>query len=245
MTIHHSQSQAHGFEFEDNIKSLFYPKSKTSYLSLWDVEKEDNNDAVPVSIKTSKNNVIYLSGSIGFFSIDEKFQMFFLKYKQVGDYKEPVECTRFTITPEEKKQLIGEYTLDIVTEFHNGLKTFPLGDHEAARLYGKEMNESLEAKYNSCIKLNPKVGNKDNQRRLQCSVQYETLFSIVKNKVVTKAVGGFIKIDGKKLGSIYAPPRERKSTDDESFKVIEGGKKDVVSKTAQSINTQKSKKAFA
>lgn len=104
---------------------------------------------------------------------------------------------------------------DIVKKINEELKKFLPGKHESAREYGKRKNKHIKENFNSNVILNPKIGNTDNQRRLQCSINSNILNDIIKNKHSIKSINGIIDVDGGKINKIFSPLRFRKTHNSE------------------------------
>ena len=229
----HTQSQAHGFTFEDNMKIALYPTAPIgNYLSPWDIEAENNPENLPVSMKVSGSNEICLSSALAFLSITEPYRIELLQYKQVDNMKVPARLIRALIMPEEHKKLIGNLTPVIISDFDKEVKQIKIGDHEAGREFAKNKGKHLKEKYGSLITLNSKIGASDNQRRVQASLLVRYLLEVVENCVCYDAVDGIVNVDGKRIEPIHSPIRFRKSKA-VNFVVITGGKIETVADIAE------------
>lgn len=114
-------------------------------------------------------------------------------YDQIDKVKQfhTVYEFHFRMTEGERKRLYGELTLEEVTDFHEHLKTFGLGEHEAASDWAKKRKLALAPRATGAIQLNPKIDSKK-QRRLQCSAPLERLKAACDNTCeYTGATGGY------------------------------------------------------
>ena len=97
----------------------------------------------------------------------------------------------FRLTDGEKKRLYGELTLEEVSYFHDTLKSYGLGQHEAASAWAKAHKLALAHRATGAIQLNPKIDSK-RQRRLQCSAPLELLKGACDDtREFTHASGGY------------------------------------------------------
>ncbi|MDI9357294.1 MAG: hypothetical protein QM536_09755 [Chitinophagaceae bacterium] len=135
-----SKNQLHGKKYEDHIKSAFSGSSDSerSPQSNWDIEKKyDKEFGFPTSIKTTKNNIVGLSDTRSFWSINESFRMLVGCYKQTNAVKEFFILYEFIISAEEHKFLLRELSYNEIEKFHNHLLTFKKGKHEEARIFAE------------------------------------------------------------------------------------------------------------
>lgn len=179
-----SNNQMHGKSFEDFIKSTFRGSSDNGRTptSIFDIEADfDKELHLDTSIKTTKkslrnNEVFPLSDARRIFSLDNDFRMLIGLYEQKSEKKFFGCILEYIIKIENIKKLKGEISLEQIADFHNSLKAYPIGEHEAARRFHRIKNKELKDK--TLITLNPKVDTK-NQRRLQCSLKRQVLESIL------------------------------------------------------------------
>jgi hypothetical protein len=177
-------NQLHGKKLEDLIKAEYSGSSDQGRISTsaFDIEaKYDSCLHLDTSVKCKKikknnNELIELADARRFFDLDQNFRVLLIRYTQVGEIKTVVSIIEYIITQDALNKMKGDLTLDIVTDFHNALKSYPFGKHKEARIFHKQRNKELKGL--SSIKLNPKVDSKT-QRRLQCSIQREKLESFL------------------------------------------------------------------
>lgn len=184
-----SKNQLHGKRIEDWIKSAFPGASdhERDADSMWDIESDfDKEKKLPTSIKSNKAKSkqelpthIELADARRFFSIDEAFRLLVCVYIQSGIVKQVYSLLEYVIDENMLHALYGNLTLQVVQKFHEDIKTFSKGEHVAARSFAQSEKRRIENDYHSLVKLNPKIGNKDNQRRLQCSLPIKHLNTIV------------------------------------------------------------------
>ena len=79
----------------------------------------------------------------------------------------------FCLNEKERLRLYGTLAFDEVSQFHETLKTYGVGNHAAARVWAKQQKKLLGPRCGA-IKLNAKIDSK-RQRRLQCSARLSEL----------------------------------------------------------------------
>ncbi|NJM50485.1 MAG: hypothetical protein HC843_06010 [Sphingomonadales bacterium] len=180
-----SVNQLHGKRFEDFIKGCgLFPGASDQSRSVtagFDIEaKFDRSKGLATSIKASGNDTIGLSDARRFFSVIQPYRMIVGRYRQSGGQKVFAEVHECILSQEAIVTLHGAMTLEIVTDFHEGLllNNFPQDQHLAARAWAQDRKAAL-AQVETKIILNPKIDSKS-QRRLQCSVHLGDLIEVSK-----------------------------------------------------------------
>lgn len=196
-----TSNQLHGKKFEDFIKAcgMFPGSSDSSRLvtAAFDIEARFDRSGLnlPTSIKSSGSDGIGLSDARRFFAINVPYRMIVGLYDQSQDQKISATIHEFIITAKVSSALRGSVTLQMVSDFHQGLLLdhFPRGQHLAARAWAKARKATISG-LETKIVLNPKIDSKS-QRRLQCSVYLKDLIASCKADgqyiLHDKAIGDF------------------------------------------------------
>lgn len=219
MVFHYmSENQLHGKKYEKYIMNAF-PKALSKELPItshWDILSEyDEELFIPTSIKTTKNNIIWLSDARNFISNHESFRLIVAQYNQKNGYKEFYNLLEFIITPEILDKIIGDLKIDFVKEFHESINKFGYGKENQilARDISKKFKE-LNKETKTLITLNPKIDSK-RQRRLQCSIKISDLIKVIQPNVFNNFYKGVnIKVN------IEGSPRKFKKTSQFTNEII-------------------------
>ena len=167
---------AHGKRYEDSIKASFIGASDCRRVntSKWDIEsKFDKIRNIPTIIKTTKSDTVCMADATRFWGIDLfPYRLLIGTYNQNGDIKDFSKMYEFIISEEEHNKIIGNLSLEEVSQFHNDICSFKYGQHEKAREFAK--NKKIDLQYKTLVQLNPKIDS-DSQRRLQCSLSIKLL----------------------------------------------------------------------
>ena len=163
MGILRKERNAHGFRFEERVIKELNLVPEENYTAKWDAY--DSN--TPISIKC-----ISKTGNIDCGSIVRMFGHFAVPGWDmiVGRHQNKVlqAVFRYSFTDQICKDLIGDLTLEDVKEFDEGVKSFPPGYHEEARMYAKEWKREYKPKM-GLLTVQPKIDSKK-QRRVQCGI---------------------------------------------------------------------------
>ena len=163
-----TESQAHGFAWEDYIKKEVYKiQDKAAYTRKNDIDSHENTiDGCAVSIKTSGGVSVDMGDAQRIFEATngEPYHMIVIQYEQSDDRKILKTVLEVDLTG-ARRLLFGDLTAEEISEFSAHLKRIPQG-----RVENKDyLIRSLELnKRSKDIQLRPKVDSKK-QRRLQCS----------------------------------------------------------------------------
>lgn len=206
--VNYKAVQGHGKVFENIIKAAFDASDcKRNPNARFDIEsKFDKCGKLNTSIKTSKNNIICMADARRVFSITTNFRLIVLQYEQCENEKIPKVLYEFLPTTEEWADIKGDLPYKEVEDFHEKIKKFKNGTHEEAREYSKKIKNELLKKYTTSLMLNPKIDSKE-QRRLQASINLDTLINHIKNKNTIQAVNGSIMYKGISIGRIISSSR--------------------------------------
>ena len=164
MGILRKERNAHGFRFEERVIKELNLVPEENYTAKWDAY--DSN--TPISIKC-----ISKTGNIDCGSIVRMFGHFAVPGWDmiVGRHQNKVlqAVFRYSFTDQICKDLIGDLTLEDVKEFDEGVKSFPPGYHEEARMYAKEWKREYKPKM-GLLTVQPKIDSIV-QRRVQCGIK--------------------------------------------------------------------------
>lgn len=202
-------NQLHGNAFEDLLRPGF-PGSAANpqaHDAVFDFAAGDDPlSGLPTSVKTTGNQTVCLADARRGFDCIEPFRLLVGVYNQSGDTKEVRAIHEFHVTAKEWNDIKGDLTREEVSAFHDGIKSFGLGDHVAGQVWAKAKKRELKSSHPStAIQLNPKIDSK-RQRRLQASISLKALIQgIADHNCYTS---GYRGVD---LPMVLASsPRERK-----------------------------------
>jgi len=97
-------------------------------------------------------------------------------YKQDKNIKKVILSDFVSVSETQLKRLRGGLTLSEIEQLSEKLKSFPVGEHEAAREWYKSILHEYKDK--TMFTINFKVDSK-NQRRIQCSLSIENLYKVL------------------------------------------------------------------
>jgi hypothetical protein len=181
-----SKNQLHGKKYEDYLKLAFSDSINEKYNNQWDVDKSyDNDNNLPTQIKTTGSNYVDLADARRFWLIQEPYRLLIAKYEQLKNIKQFNLLYEFNISIEEHSKLLGDITYNEIKDFHNNLINYKTGFHSAARVFAQE--KKILFALRSIIKLNPKIDSK-NQRRLQCSININSLLINIKEQNIYSGI---------------------------------------------------------
>ena len=210
-----SQSQGHGFRFENSTRaSIFDMSPENNNTDKHDIPKEKNkyDKNENCSIKTTGSTTICCGdlGSYNDYNFDEKNTLIVIKYKQEGPYKILLCIYEIDYNVDCHKHLFGHLTKEDIEKYVEKVKSIPknVGGEEAKNIFdylGEK--KKLEKKYALKIQINPKVDS--SQSRVQCSIPNfeETLKDYITYKSSLDAPN---RVRGKYIiPSIISPCRSR------------------------------------
>lgn len=215
-------SQGHGKSFETQVKQNFQGSSdeKRSPTSAFDIEgKFDKDKGLPTQVKACKvgkgkaKTIVCMADARRQSKIAEPFRMVVVEWEQKSEHKHAKRVVELIFKNKTWKNKVFVFPEKAVRLLHEKIARYGPGSEntKAARLFAKNAVKALKEKYKSIVGLNPKIGEKDNQRRLQCSAALEDLITLADEKTIfeknkdTGAVGyedasvGVVKSESRKL----------------------------------------------
>lgn len=172
--------QEHGFTFETWIRNTFFDSFKAdSYTGKWDISKEANAHygGVPVSVKTAKyGSSVGLGDALRQFRIDEDFLLIVGFWKQEKEKKRFVNLVAIPVTVALWQSLWHPITIKDLQRLDAVIKDRSLTPQQA-RIEAQHI-KSQPSFTQAHITVNPKIDSKG-QRRLQCTLGFSTIFSVL------------------------------------------------------------------
>jgi hypothetical protein len=164
-----TESQAHGFTWEDHIKKEVYKiQGNAAYTRKNDIDSHENtidSKAVNISIKTSGSLSVDMGDARRVYEgTSEPLHMVLIQYTQQGGQKVLKSVLEVDLTG-AREELFGSLTLAEVVGFHEELKKIPHGQVQNKDYLKHSAELNTKSKH---LVLRPKVDSKS-QRRLQCS----------------------------------------------------------------------------
>lgn len=203
-----TEVQRHGYVWETWVADTFFGGYRqASYTQEWDIPAEANKDrgGIPANPKVARLGApIDLSDALRQFDIDEPFLLIIGYWKQEGDSKRIVNAIAARVEPEQWRKLWGDVTRADVEQLDAIVKDRSLAPAEARR---RAQAMKRAAPFNTAaIQMNPKIGA-DGQRRLQCSLTFDAVFTHLApgaNRAPVKVA----ELWGVPVpGPFYSPPR--------------------------------------
>lgn len=175
-----AEVQQHGVVFEEWIRNTFFDGYEPeSYTQKWDIPADANlrHGGVPVNPKAAKyRTAIGLGDALRQYDIAEPFILLVGFWQQDGDTKRFVNIVAPKIHPEVWRMMWGPVTRADLERLDALIKDRSI-DYREVRIRAQAMKK--EHPFNeSLIVLNPKIGS-TGQRRLQCSLRFDHLFSLL------------------------------------------------------------------
>tara|TARA_Y100000741_G_scaffold357625_1_gene335720 strand:- start:548 stop:1309 length:762 start_codon:yes stop_codon:yes gene_type:complete len=212
-----SQSQKHGFIFENSVRNkIFNLEEEKNNTDKYDIPKEKNilDENENVSIKTTGSNCICTSDIQRFnnYDFESNNTLILLKYSQNGGNKTIQNIYEINYSKELHTHLFGDLSEQEILNYVSNVKKIPKtvkGD-EAKQIfdYLVEQKKIYQKHPTLKLKINPKVDSA--QSRVQCSINIKDIPEqfITYNSIRDTSEPNFIR--GKQIIlSIDSPPRER------------------------------------
>ena len=177
-TRKHTGVQAHGQEWEDDLLTVFVSPSKrelmneVSYTSVHDIPKDLNRlSGRNVSVKATKTNRVDFGSALRTLdnvSNNSPLEAVVIKYRQVGNTKQPASVKRFDFT-NAKEVLFGNHDIHTIREDFEELDSMVKTGDPKYKDKAKEIRQKMNKSY---LSVAPKVGNPSKKRygRLQISL---------------------------------------------------------------------------
>ena len=203
-----SESQAHGFTYEDQLKICYSFTGHVKYNSRHDIPSQMNPLGVNISIKSTGNeNIVCMSDCMRLYDNEERLYLCVIIYEQKEKSKKLKKIIEIDLS-NSRELLFGSLSRLQIEKLDTLIKSIPKGkvshvDREKIHDLKKELNKS-----SGCIYLNPKCDS-NGQRRLQCSFNNFKKFIIDnKNRIVNESDNGQFR-NGKIPEEIFSSPRKR------------------------------------
>ena len=185
-----SQSQKHGFTFENSCrKEIFEIDIESNNTDKHDIPKEKNkyNKNENCSIKTTGSNIVCCGDILRFYgyNFEEINTIIVIKYEQTNTEKIVKNIYEIDYNIECHKLLFGNLTKDVIENYVEKVKSIPkhIKGDEAKKIFDYIVEKKiLKKNYTNIIEINPKVDS--SQSRVQCSIPKfeETLKQFIKYK---------------------------------------------------------------
>jgi hypothetical protein len=175
LKVNMPESQAHGKINENNIrKEVFGLEPGENHISEYDINSDENtithNNG---SIKTTGGNTVYCSDIERFIKSDGV--MIVSQYEQTAENTKTIKKTYLFWLNDKHSDEINKLNINAISEYVKKVKSLPRGKIQPDQRFYKEEKKCLETDY---FKIHPKVDSK-NQRRVQCSLNIETMKKIL------------------------------------------------------------------
>ena len=171
-----SQSQKHGFTYENNIRSIIFdlPLEKNN-TDTHDIHKDKNkyNTNENCSIKTTGTNTICCSDILRFYNYDfeKKNTIIVVSYKQTDVHKIIKHIYEIDYNKKCHELLFGNLPKKEIEKYINGVKSIPTNvkGKDAKNIFNYLVEKTkLKKLYNNIIQISPKVDH--TQSRVQCAI---------------------------------------------------------------------------
>ncbi|PQV64815.1 hypothetical protein B1R32_10382 [Abditibacterium utsteinense] len=181
--------QEHGFTFETWIRATFFDSHEaSSYTGKWDIAKDANINygGLPVSVKTAGyGSPVGFGDALRQFRIEEDFLLIVGFWKQEKEKKRIVNIVAAPITTLRWQSLWHPITFEDLSQLDAVIKNRTL-TYQQARTEAQRIKSQLPFTQ-AHMTVNPKIDSKT-QRRLQCTLGFSNLFSILAPEADQKAL---------------------------------------------------------
>lgn len=160
-----AERQIHGFRFEERVKEILEVNEHKPYNSSWDI-----GDSVSVKF-ISSTGTIDMGSVVRIFEALERGNWTMVLGRHTNKVCDNVYELFFNKSICD--DLMGQLTLEDVTEFDNAIKSFGEGLHNEARAYAKNWKQENKHKM-GLLTIQPKIDSK-RQRRVQCGINKTNL----------------------------------------------------------------------
>lgn len=171
------ERQHHGVVFEKWVRDTFFDGYRPSaYTQKWDIPAEVNTrqGGIPVNPKAAKYpGPVDLGDALRQYDIEEPFWLVVGYWEGRDGERRMVHLAAFRVEPAAWRALWGDLTRADLEKLDAVIKDRSLTPEEA-RAAAQALKKQPRYR-SSLITLNPKIDSKE-QRRLQCSLRFDTLF---------------------------------------------------------------------
>ena len=204
----YTQSQGHGYFWEDQIRSIFGLGPSGNDTSKHDISLVQED----ISVKTTGCKSVGMGDILRIWDLDtnKKQTLVIVRYKQFSGYKRVEEVIEINFTPQLRDYFFGSLTREELIQYVELIKSIPKGrcSKSTSDLY-KSMKKNLQKTKDMGIIINPKVDSKD-QRRVQCSIpDIDKLIQFFPNCLVSRYSTAFFR--GQSFNPIYESNRRKVS----------------------------------
>lgn len=171
------ERQHHGVVFEKWVRDTFFDGYQPSgYTQKWDIPAGVNtrHGNIPVNPKAAKyRGPVDFGDALRQFDIEEPFWLVVGYWEEKEGFRRMVHITALRIEPAAWRALWGSLTRADLEKLDAVIKDRSLTPEEA-RAAAQSLKRQPRYR-DALITLNPKIDEKT-QRRLQCSLRFDTLF---------------------------------------------------------------------
>ncbi|MEK7723635.1 MAG: hypothetical protein AAB336_04750 [Acidobacteriota bacterium] len=202
--------QKHGFDFENWVKATFFTQPQASYTEKWDISIQANNSIkipnalrfLPVSVKACKyGSPIGFGDALRQYNNHDNFLLIIGFWQQSGGYKNFVAVEGVKILTSDWKRLFLPLTVNDLEMLDSTIKNKDLSISEA-RIKAQEIKNAGKFTKTKIV-LNPKINS--DQRRLQCSLPFQTFWQEFANKAAYQNIDSVLF--GKKVPNPFLSGR--------------------------------------
>jgi hypothetical protein len=212
-----AEVQRHGIVWETWVADTFFGGYRQqSYTQKWDIPADANtaHGGIPANPKFTKHRTpVDLGDALRQFDIDEPFVLVIGYWKQEGNRKRIVNVVAARVEPSQWRALWGDITRADLERLDAAIKDRAI-DHVEARRRAQAI-KSKPPFTTAAITLNPKI-NSRTQRRLQCSVSFDKMFTHLAPGANRRAIDAPELWDVPVPGPFYSPPRSSGSAEPDS-----------------------------
>jgi hypothetical protein len=210
-----AEVQRHGLVWEGWIADTFFGGYRQdSYTQQWDIPAEANtaHGGIPANPKFAKfGTPVDLGDALRQFDIDEPFLLLIGYWTQEGDSKRIVNAAVVRVEPAQWRALWGDVTRADLERLDATIKDRAIDYLEARR---RVQALKAEPQFRSAtITLNPKIDSHV-QRRLPCSLSFDTVFALLAPDVRREATDSPELWGVRVPAPLYSPPRSAESLPD-------------------------------
>lgn len=177
-----AERQAHGFRFESAVKEVLGVSDTKGYTAAFDIGED-------ISVKFIGKGTVDMGSVVRIFEHCLKPGWKMVLGRHSGN-KVCSAVYELDFDEEVCSRLMGALSLEDVASFDAKVKSFPEGEHDAARKYAKAWKAEHKHKM-GLLTIQPKIDSKS-QRRVQCGINntnLQKLFSLVPSDTFASLIG--------------------------------------------------------